>query len=669
MKKFNRITKRILTALLVILLIGDTASITARADKTIDTEADGNSTERITDQNRSDADADLYHYMNSLMVQYELNEAQYNKMQDLFNSAVYYIANTDMTVKQLESYIAGVKTQMSQVASTDVSSTTSEYIRVADNWSTPSVSYGQNVAIVLPIINLGTEELNDLVIEPEVSNDVTKWPFVPDKTGYVQTEPFIPGYVDDEYAMKNRREFTYYWTVRSDVMTGYYELKFKISYTRAGVRVEDEKAEELSVFVHTYGKPENGVIGGNGNEEKKPKSRIIVTGYDTNPKQIYSGDTFNLTLHVQNTSKTTAVSNILFDLKATPEAVNANESIMPFIPTSGSNSVYVSQIGSGETTDINIEMNAKAGLSQKSYALELNMTYDSGTQFDLTDKTSISIPVYQESKFDMSTIEVAPASINVGSQSNVMFSVYNTGKTTLYNVQVQFEADSIENNMAYIGNLNSGATGNVDVMLTGMQPTMDDGTIKLKISYEDEAGNTTSVDKTCTLFVNDMIVDDFAMEGRRDPAMEEEEEKGGMGALLRGLIIGIILVAAGAIIVFVYVRRNKKKAAALHAEDLKDLEEIEEIEKDEGAQGTKEAPKDYFSEDEGESAENEADHVGEEPAASGDYFSGDEEKASEEGTGNMNQGTGDYFSGSGDKSEDAPKDYFSGDTGSDNEVF
>ncbi len=574
---------KIFIASCVLMLTFTYGGMTVNADTTLDTAADGNGTDRIDNLNRSDADADLYHYMNSLMVRYELNETQYNRMQDLFNSAVYYIANTDMTVAQLEAYVASVKAQMVTVASTDVSAVTSEYLQVDDNWSTPNVSYGQAVSIVLPIVNLGTEELNDLVIEPEVSNDVTKWPFVPGSTGYVQTEPFIPGYVNDQQAHDNRREFTYHFTVRNDVMTGYYELKFKVSYTRAGVRVEDENAAELSVYVHTYGKPESGFIGGNGNEEKTPKSRIIVTGYDTDPKEIYSGDSFNLTIHVQNTSTTSAVSNALFDLKAADEVISANETITPFIPASGSNSIYVAQIPAGSTSDISIEMNAKAGLSQKSYVLELNMTYDSGTQFDLTDKASISIPVYQESKFDTSTVEVSPASINVGGQSNVMFSLYNTGKTTLYNVQVIFEADSIENNMAYLGNLSSGSTGNVDVMLSGIAQTMDDGTVRIRISYEDEAGNVTTADKTCTMFVNELMMDDFAMDGRRDPGMEEEESSGGRGAVVRGLIIGAVVLAIAGVGAWTYLRRKKKKEAALHAEDLKDLEELEKDAENDGA--------------------------------------------------------------------------------------
>ncbi|MBO4900827.1 MAG: hypothetical protein J5509_11120, partial [Lachnospiraceae bacterium] len=430
----------------------------------------------------------------------------------------------------------------------------------------------------------------------------TKWPFVPDKTGYVQTEPYIPGYVNDQNAYDNRREFTYHFKVRDDVMTGYYELKFRISFRRAGVRAEE--STELSVFVHTFGKPESGYIGGNGHENETPKSRIIVTGYDTNPAQVFSGDTFNLTLHVQNTSQTTAVSNILFELVAANETIGGSsgsgssggstaETVSPLLPTSGSNSLYVARIAPGETTDLNIEMSAKPGLSQKSYVLGLDMTYDSGNQFDLTGKTNISIPIYQEATFDTSTIELAPASINVGSQTNLMFSIYNTGKTSLYNTQVQFEADSIENNMAFVGNLASGATGNVDVMLTGIAPTMDDGTIRIIISYEDEAGNVSTVEKTATLFVNEIMMDDLDMygdgSGRR--GMEEEEESSGMSPLIRGLIIAAAVLVLGALIAFLVIRSKRKKEKALHEEDLKDLEEIKDLEEEKAETEKTEAEK------------------------------------------------------------------------------
>ena len=72
------------------------------------------------------------------------------------------------------------------------------------------------------------------------------------------------------------------------------------------------------------------------------------------------------------------------------------------------------------------------------------MKYDAGKDIDLTDEAKVSVPVLQEAKYDTSTIEAMPASISVGNQSNVMFSIYNTGKTTFYNLQVKYEGDSIE---------------------------------------------------------------------------------------------------------------------------------------------------------------------------------------------------------------------------------
>ena len=71
---------------------------------------------------------------------------------------------------------------MESAATTKLSQTTSEFIQVADNWQTPVVSYGQGVSIVLPIVNFGTEELNNLIVEPVISTLVTEWPFEPDAT-------------------------------------------------------------------------------------------------------------------------------------------------------------------------------------------------------------------------------------------------------------------------------------------------------------------------------------------------------------------------------------------------------------------------------------------------------------------------------------------------------
>lgn len=516
----------------------------------------------ITDDDRADADAQLKAHMDSILKRTHPDEYTLKKLNDTFYSAVYYIANTEMSVSELWAYVGEMKAKLDAVVpDTSVTKPTTEFLQVGNNWETPSVTYGQQVSIVLPIINLGSENLTDLVVKPVISNDVKLWPFEPDATGYVQSFAEIPGNPyggNYEAGMFARRELTYHFTVREDVMTGYYPLSFEIWYTKAGVRCEEP--ETVSVYVYTQGKPGAGHIGGDdGAVESKP--RIIVTGFETNPGEIYAGDTFMVTIHVKNTSKEKAVNNVLFDMQAVESGTEANTTYAVFLPTSGSSSVYTDSIGPGSEFDINIEMTAKTDLTQKPYVITVKMKYDSGKDVDLTDEAKVSVPVLQEAKYDTSDIEAMPASISVGSQSNVMFSIYNTGKTTFYNLQVKYEGDSIEGGDTFLGTLKPGETGSVDSMITAVAPSTGDGTIKAKISFENESGEVVSFERNFALDVYEEVY--------MDPSMPEDIPVDNQGGLNIGLIMGIVAAAAVAavIIVIVGIKKKKKKAAALKLEE------------------------------------------------------------------------------------------------------
>lgn len=528
----------------------------------------------ITDDDRADADEDMLYFMNSLKTKYRLDEKMAENVQKVFDSAVYYIANTEMSLTELWAYVSQAKSSMESAAASKVSQTTSEFLQVGDNWQTPTVSYGQQVAVVLPVVNFGTEELNDLIIEPVTSTLVTEWPFEPDMTNYLQTEPYIPGSQTKEKAMENRREFTFYFTARDDVMSGYYPLKFNIWYTKSGIRCEEPAV--LTVYVQTVGRPGSGTIGGNGQDDSKAKPRIVVTGFETDPAEVYAGDTFTLTIHVKNTATDMPVSNVLFDMQAATEGEDKTNTYAAFLPTSGASSVFMESIEADTAKDIVIEMTAKADLAQKPYVLDVNMKYDAGSMFDLTDKASVSIPILQESRFDTSVPEIAPSDITVGSQSNVMMSIYNTGKTTLYNVQVKFHADSIDEASAFVGNLQSGATGNVDVMLTGIAPTMDDGTVVMEIIYEDDAGEVTTTEKTITLYVTEEFYDDMMYDDMMTDDMENDGQKGGKGVVIA--VIVVIAAAAAGAGAFFFIRKKKKAEAKELEDDLADIkdEDMEE---------------------------------------------------------------------------------------------
>lgn len=531
----------------------------------------------IDDDDRWEASAELKNYMESLIRRESPEQYIKDELSDIMYSGIYYIANSEkMTEKEMWDYVGTIKGKMdSAIDKSGEVTTTTEFLTLADNWQTPSVSYGNNVQIVLPLINMGEEWLTDLLVEPVISNDVKEWPFEPSSTGYTQNFHEIPGCATKLYdeAVFNRRELTYSFTAREDVLTGYYPLKFKVWYSKEGIRCKEPA--ELTVYVYCQGKPGNGRIG-MSEETNVSQPRIVVTGFETEPAEIYAGDTFMLTIHVKNTSPDTAVNNVLFDMQAVEGGTETSSgtitnSYAAFLPTSGSSSIYVERMPAGSTKDLKIEMQAKADLSQKPYVVTVKMKYDTDMKADLADEAKVSVPIRQESKYDSSTPEINPANIMVGEQSNVMFQIYNTGKTTLYNVQVKFEADSVEGGDTFIGNLQPGATGNVDAMVSGIAASMDDGTVKAVITYEDEAGNQTREEKDINILVSDMPVDD----GMTDmPMPDEDMEKPGVNV---GVIIGIaaaVIVLAAAIVAVLKIRK-KKKSAKLLAEDLLDLDKDE----------------------------------------------------------------------------------------------
>lgn len=519
--------------------------------------------EIIDNNDREAADAELKHYMDSLLFQYDPDEYTLNKLNDTFYSAVYYIANTEMSETELWSYVGEMKGKLEGVLSaSSVTATTTEFLQLGNNWQTPTVRYGENAAIVLPIINMGSEELTDLVVSPVISTDVVEWPFEPNATGYVQSFAEIPGNPfggNYEAAMFARRELTFNFKVREDVPTGYYPLTFEVWYTKAGIRCE--KPVELTAYVYTQGKPGSGSIGGNANEvESKP--RIIVTGFETEPANVYAGDTFMVTIHVKNTSKDVAVTNVLFDMQAVEGGSEADNTYAVFLPTSGSSSVYTDQISPGSAYDIQIEMTAKTDLSQKPYVLTVNMKYDAGKNIDLSDEAKVSIPVLQEAKYDTSTVEVMPASISVGNQSNVMFSIYNTGKTTFYNMQVKYEDESVSGGEVFLGTLKPGETANVDSMLTGAAPSTD-GSVTAVITFEDESGNEVRFEEEFFMDVYEEVYEEPVF--MEDMPLEEEQKGLGIGWIL-AVAVGVLAAAAG-VTVLVTVKRRKKRIGARKKEE------------------------------------------------------------------------------------------------------
>ena len=145
--------------------------------------------------------------------------------------------------------------------------------------------------------------------------------------------------------------------------------------------------------------------------------------------------------------------------------------------------MVVNSLAPGATQVLTMHFTSSPSAEQRSYTITINEQYDSPEFKNAKESVKIAVALRQEARLNTGTIEIMPDSIEVGSESNIMFPINNTGKVLLYNVTAIFEGDSIQRTEAYVGNIKPGETGNVDTMVAGIAPTMDDGKIRLTITY------------------------------------------------------------------------------------------------------------------------------------------------------------------------------------------
>ncbi len=509
----------------------------------------------------------LNRYYTDLKVRYSLSDEKIKKMDRVYNSAMAYMRNEGLTESELNAYESSIEEYLLEIAKENTTGT-EKFLMLSNEVPISDAKYGEQAFVVLSLINLGKTDITDVVITPTVSNDRAKWPFDINQPYDAQMVQLIQASSNTADAYNKRMDIGWNFNVRKDVLTGCYPLTFHATYYQSGSLVETD----IVTYINVRGaNPSDTLIKDEDKQNSNP--RIIVTGFTTNPDTIYAGSTFMLTVSVKNTSADTTVENVLFNLEATVEGNDTTATYAAFLPTSGSSSVYTSSIAPGATYDMSIEMEAKSDLAQKPYVLTVNMKYDTDEQINIADTAHVSVPIKQESKLDTSSAEIMPESIAVGEQSNVMFSVYNTGKTTLYNVKVSYKSDSVDEALTYLGNIAPGQTGSVDSMVTGVAPDTGEGIVKAIISYEDEAGNETQVEKDLNLSVYEMVFDDPGMEigGEEFVGGEEEPKKG-----LPVVVIVIIVVALIAAIIVIAAVIKKKKKAKQHKEDMDLLDEDKE---------------------------------------------------------------------------------------------
>lgn len=417
---------------------------------------------------------------------------------------------------------------------------------LGENQPTPSANYSEVMNFDVNVRNTGYKTAYDVRVDMELSEDIAKFPFEINDGNY-----------DRQMGNMNPDQTVavpFSMAVREKAKSGYYPIKFKIRY-RENENGNFAAPIEDTFYVRVYGKDEDDSLDSEAGENERTKARIIVDSFETDPAEIYAGQDFTLKVRMKNASNSIAASNILFTFES--EAVSDSP---VFTTVNGSNSVVVNSLAPGASDTLTIKFSSSPTAEQRSYTITINEQYDSPEFKNAKEAVKIAVGLKQEARLNTGTIEVMPDAISVGEESNVMFSINNTGKVMLYNVNAVFEADSIQKNEAYVGNIEPGKSGNVDTMINGIAPTTDDGKVKLSITYEDENGKVSTVEKEIQLMVNeDQSMDESNVDDTwsSDDVQPEPSTTDKLKHLAIPVgIVGVVLAA----VILVVIRRKKKKA-------------------------------------------------------------------------------------------------------------
>lgn len=388
-----------------------------------------------------------------------------------------------------------------------------------------------------------------MILDP----DSTKFPFEINDANYDR--------MFEKIAVDETVSLDYSFAIREDTYTGYYPISMKIYYSDSSTGSELANYE-TKFYVRVHNKEKEDEYE-EFNEHDRTKARLIIDGFTTNPETIVAGEAFELILNVKNASSSVPASDILM----TVESEKASESPV-FSTEAGSSSVSISSLGAGQSQEVRLRLSSRAGVDQRSYGLTFKAKYDSPEFKNAEETMTVDIPIRQIPRLNTGTFEIMPEAISVGEESNVMFGINNTGKVTLYNVMVKFEADSIQTTDTYVGNIKPGETGNVDCMVTGTAPTADEGKIKVTISYEDENGEVSKEQKEMSLFVSEPmpLEDDLMNEGMDDFPVEEPGFLEKYSSVLLPVSLGAVAVLT-MILVGIAVRSRKRRKEQEELED------------------------------------------------------------------------------------------------------
>lgn len=278
--------------------------------------------------------------------------------------------------------------------------------------------------------------------------------------------------------------------------------------------------------------------------------RVMVSDYSIEGENVIAGEEFNLKVTLKNTALKT-VKNV----KLTLSTENGE-----LLPAKGAGSTYVSEIAAESEEVFSFSMKAASGLEEKSYKLSLKTEYESTGGMEYTVDENIFIPVVLEQRVSVTDIMIPEEEIQLGDSVEITASVNNLGDGSLYNVTARVSGYNISEQESYIGNIESGKTGMVDVITKATALYRKGEKNIITISYEDAKGEVIKKDFTINVF--DITGGIMVQEPHYSDLEQVKTSTSNRGILKKvAWTAGVIVVFL--LLIYLYIRKKKRKQAIL----------------------------------------------------------------------------------------------------------
>ncbi|MCM1288073.1 MAG: hypothetical protein NC240_07145 [Clostridium sp.] len=274
---------------------------------------------------------------------------------------------------------------------------------------------------------------------------------------------------------------------------------------------------------------------------KAAEPKVMVVGYKLNPAAVVSGEDFKLTVTLKNTA-----SRKVRNLKLTVASAEGE-----FIPVNGAGTEYISEMAAEEELDIAFDMTAISGLQEKSYKLTIKSEYEDTNGYSYTVEDNLYIPITLEQRLSVTDIMSDP-SVKLGDDIEITGRINNIGAGTLYNVTVKIEGENVNTQTSYVGNIESGKSGNIDVLTHTIHPVEEGVYSKnyMIVTYEDKSKNKHEEKYELQLSIEATNYSNLEI-------LKEPEEKEISSETI--IIIAVVVVVFVVIILSVMKWRKKKK--------------------------------------------------------------------------------------------------------------